>query len=186
MKLELCCITDKTRPAMGYVKITKETMVATNAHILGVLPTELLFDEEQIEQIPEEGFLLLAADFKKLREAHRRAFSTSLDTIHLWNKKEALSIIPTATEDVDLKYPNWQAVIPSPETRTASLPQIGINAALLANLQLALTSHTGKPQLRLAFSGPSKAVYCEPYYNLDEEAFANRHFGIIMPILLNS
>jgi hypothetical protein len=186
MKLELCCITDKTRPAMGYVKITKETMVATNAHILGVLPTELLFDEEQIEQIPEEGFLLLASDFKKLREAHRRAFSTSLDTIHLWNKKEALSIIPTATEANVGKYPNWQGVIPPPEMRTASLPQISLNAALLANLQLALTSHMGKPQLTLAFSGPSKAIYCEPAYDLDEESCANRHFGIIMPVYKNS
>jgi hypothetical protein len=186
MKLELCCITDKLRPAMGYVKITKETMVATNAHILGVLPTELLFDEEQIEHIPEQGFLLPAADFKKLREAHRRAFSPSLDTIHLWNKKEALSIIPIVTEANVGKYPNWLNVIPPSDMRTASLPQIGLNAALLANLQLALTSHKEFPRLTLFFSGADKAIYCEPAYNLDEEAFADRHFGIIMPVYKHS
>jgi hypothetical protein len=70
--------------------------------------------------------------------------------------------------------------------RTASLPQIGLNAALLANLQLALTYHMGEPQLRLTFSGPENAIYCEPYYDLDEEAFADRHFGIIMPVYKHS
>lgn len=175
MKLEICCGKDITRPVMGHVKITKELMVATNAHILGVLPTELIFDEEQVACIPEEGFLIAAADFKKLREALSRTIELDGVTIHLYDKKGGLSIIPIATEANVGKYPNWQGIVPAPDTRQAPLSEISLNGELLAKLSQAL----GSPQLRLQWCSPIRAIYVEPTIEKNNP----RHFGIIMPLV---
>ena len=175
MKLELCCAKDLRRPDMGHVKITKEVMVATNTHILAVLPTELLFDEEQVACIPEEGFLIAAADFKKLREAVSRTIELDGVTIHLRDKKGGLSIIPIATEASVGNYPNWRGIVPPPDTRQAPMSEISLNGELLAKLSQAL----GSPTLRLQWSAPNRAIYVEPTGEKDNP----RHFGIIMPLV---
>ncbi len=66
IKLHLACSKDNFRFSMQHIKVTKENCIATDSHILCVIPTELIFNREFISDIPEKGFLIHAEDYKKM------------------------------------------------------------------------------------------------------------------------
>jgi len=172
MNLDLLCAKDELRPAMCHVFITAEVMVATDAHVLGVIPTEELFDEEFISKIPEGGFLMHPEDFKKV-VAYKGAFWKTEGTIKLIDPKKRDIIIEAHTEEAIGKYPNWAAVIPGGSDCTAEISSFGIDASLAARLQKAL----GFKCLKMQFSGVDRAARCTD----NGESFPNR-YGIIMPV----
>ncbi len=172
MKLNLICGKDELRPVMSYVKVTRENMVATNAHVLGVIPTKNLFNEEFIEEIPEEGFLILGGDYAKIIDGSSHHWKNEF--LAYFDKKSNLCFVPVANESDIAKYPNWEQIMPTTAALTANLNQIGIDFELAATLQKALGLKYG---CKLTFSGGFKAIYIEPINTHENEGA----YGILMP-----
>ena len=179
MQLNLICSKkDELRPIMNYVHVTTETMVATNAHVIGVIPTEELFDEDFILKIPKDGILIHREDFKIIA-ASGLGYTEwkSEGVIKVNHVKKRAVLIETSTQDKIGEYPNWQAIMPTRETRVAELNAIGVNAQLLFELQKSLGYTEG---LKMQFSGQSKAIYCSSAKDSDSGAY-----GLIMPISID-
>lgn len=172
MKLNLICANDALRPVMSYVKVTKDVMVATDAHVLGVVPTSKLFDDDFISKIPEGGMLIHKDDFAKIISGTNTVWKgDGVLKIIVKNKRDIL--VETETEDNIGKYPYWEAIIPTEKDRLAQLNAIGVNFELASSLQKALGFYSSK----LTFSGVSKAIYVTDSTEKDEESY-----GVIMPV----
>lgn len=176
MKLDLICGRDDLRPEMTHVKVTKEVMVATNAHVIGVIPTKLMFSEDFIAEIPESGILIHYEDWKKLSSSENVVWKSEdvIRVIYKGSKRDVL--IQVDNEDNVGKFPNWEAVFPTEQMRTCELNKVGLNLKLALDLQNAL----GLSTLALQFSGASKAIYVSPISkDLDDG-----RYGLIMPVML--
>tara|TARA_R110000803_G_scaffold99154_1_gene167194 strand:- start:290 stop:847 length:558 start_codon:yes stop_codon:yes gene_type:complete len=75
-KLELIVSKDGYRPALKYILVTKEKVMATEAHILVQFDTSIFFSESFIEGIPKEGFYLQPQDWKMIRESQTDIFTS--------------------------------------------------------------------------------------------------------------
>lgn len=176
MKLDLICTKDELRPAMCHVKVTKDVMVATDAHVMGVVPTKLMFSEEFINNIPEGGMLIHSEDWKKFSNCVNILWKSDdvICIIYKGSKRDVL--IKVENEDEIGKYPNWEAVIPTQEMRVCELNRVGVNMKLALNLQNAL----GLESLSLQFSGQSKAIYARTTTKETDMGA----YGVIMPVML--
>jgi hypothetical protein len=177
MQLDLICGKDDLRPIMQYVLVTPEVMVATNSHVLGVIPTWELFDEDFIAGLPTEGVLIHREDFKKLKSYDSFAWKGEPGgVIRCISAKKRDALIEACRQNEgDLgKYPNWQAVIPDESSCGVPLGKFGFNAELAFQLQKAL----GFLNTALSFSGENRAA------RVTNPEFENR-YGILMPVLIN-
>jgi hypothetical protein len=174
MQLHLIC-SDGVRPALSYVLITRENMVATNSNVLGVIPTKELFKEDFIKGLPEKGVLLHAEDFEKII-GYAVVIWKDAETIRLRDPKKRdllIEVIPNAPEaEKGLKFPDWEKVVPDEMICDVPLAEFGFNAELAALLQKAL----GFPDMVLSFSGHARAARVSRH----GETFEGR-YGIIMP-----
>lgn len=174
MELNLICSNDDLRPAMMHVKITKENMVATNAHILGVVPTNEVFNDEFIEGIPESGILIHKDDYKKFKNFDYAQWK-SKDVIEIFYKgKKRNVLIPICTEENIGTFPKWETLIPREED-AQELSKIGVNMGLAYELQRALDATS----LKMVFIAPNKAILVKPLPSENSKAY-----GIIMPAML--
>lgn len=159
MKLHLICGKGDLRQIMQYVKVTKEELVATNGHVLGIIPTTDVFNEEFIEGIPDKGMLIHREDWAKIIAAEIVAWKSD-DIIRCVNKKRSGSdrplkrdvLVEVESEDKIGNYVNWMSVIP--EMNGFELNEIGIDFKLAATLQEAL----GLDSCRLNFVDRTKAI----------------------------
>lgn len=173
MELNLICAKDEMRPVMQYVKVTKNYCIATNAHVLGKIKTETIFDLEFIAKLPEEGILVHQEDWKKLKNAVLIEWKSN-DVIKIcYSGKKRDVLIESETESNIGTYPNIDAVIPTKENRQVELNQIAFNASLLLDLQKALNI----PNVKLQFSGMNR-----PIYVTDGSGQQIENIGVIMPI----
>ncbi len=179
MKLNLICGKDDLRPLMTYVKVTRENMVATNGHALGVIPTKKLFNEEFIEKIPESGFLILADDYAKLLTANGIEWSSEKLLTYL-DKKYNPCYVPIRFEEDDFTYPNWEQIIPKEKDRTAQLNYVGIDLKIALSLQSAL----GFRSCKFTFSGLTKAIFVECASNQYDDCAES--YGLLMPVMVNN
>ena len=177
MKLDLICNKDELRPAMCHVKVTKEIMVATDAHVIGVIPTHKLFSNTFIEDIPDEGMLIHSDDWKKFNNCANIVWKSKdiIRVIYKASKRDAL--IQVENEENIGKYPNWEAIMPKKEDRVAELNKIGVNMKLAFNLQNAL----GLISLAIQFSGATKAIYVTSMNGEEGDPY-----GLIMPVMLGN
>lgn len=172
MELNLICGKDKIRPVMQYVKVKKDFCMATNAHVLGKIKTETIFDLEFIAKLPEEGILIHQEDWKKLKNAVSIEWK-SKDVIKIcYSGKKRDVLIESETESNIGIYPNIDAVIPTEENRQVELNQIAFNASLLLDLQKALSI----PSVKLQFSGVRRPIY------VTDSSGQSESIGVIMPI----
>lgn len=172
MELNLITSKDDLRPTLNYVKVTKENCVATDAHALGVIPTEDIFDEEFIIEIPEEGMLIHSEDWKKLKNNINVSWKTDGVIKIMYKGKKRDVLIETEREESIGIYPKWESVIPK-EVGEEPVESIGINFKIGLNLQKALGSENG---LKASFYGRSKAIRLD---TLDED---DNSYGILMPV----
>lgn len=177
IKLDLACGKDDLRPVMQYIKVTKEVMVATDAHIMAVIPTEVVFDDVEFRNaIPEEGILIHREDWKKLLQYEYGVWKTEGEVIKLISSKKRNLLIEVEKEDEVGKYPNWSAVIPDKEYQTHELNEVGVNFELAINLQKAL----GLKSCKMKFSENNKPIYIT---SATGEVNDERH-GIVMPVMI--
>jgi len=175
-QLNLLCSTKDTQPAMNYVKVTQEHMVATDAHILAAIPTNLMFDEGFIEGIPEDGMLIHAKHFQKLKGYDNATWLNAGEIIKLIDSKKEDYLIECKSEEDIGTYPNWEAVMPKKEDRV-DVSQIGVNFALAAKLQKAMDTLACK----MTFTGKDKAILVEPEQGNEKSDI----IGLIMPVRLD-
>jgi DNA polymerase III sliding clamp (beta) subunit (PCNA family) len=176
MQLNLICLKDELRPVLGHVYVTSENAVATNGHVLGVIPTNHIFNRDFVLSIPEDGMLIHAEDWKKITQYESAAWKGP-NTIKLHDSKKRSIIIETFSQEEVAKFPEFERLIPTQEKRQAELNKVGIDASNALLLQKAL----GFLSLAMQFSGFSGAIHCTDASNREETA--GRH-GILMPIKL--
>jgi hypothetical protein len=160
---------------MNHVKVTKEYCIATDAHVLAAVPTELMFDLEFIDKIPDEGVLIHHEDWKKMTTGVNVAWKSE-DVIRVLVKNKRDILIEVESEDEVGKYPDWRAVCPTDDMRE-ELPAIGINAKFAATLQDAL-GYTG---LALSFNGANRAISVTSVNRSDREGV----IAILMPVMID-
>ena len=175
MELNLITGKDDLRPILKYIKVTKEKCIATNAHVLGIVPTNEVFEEEFIEEIPDDGFLIHSEEWKKLKGNLIVEWKTPITNqngvIKVIFKKKRPILFETASEKIIGKYINWQAVIPQGELQMIN--KVGINCRLAYDLQKSLGADSG---FRFEFYGDGKGIKCYPI------ASASKAYGLIMQV----
>ena len=176
-KLDLACGKDDLRPVMQYVLVTKEKCVATDAHIMAIIPTNKFFKDEFIASIPEEGMLIHREDWKKMLPYTVAVWKTEGEVIKCLDSKKRPLLIEVESQEEVGKYPNWEAVIPTKDMREgAEVDSIGLNLEIAATLQKAL----GLPSCKLDFSGKGRAIYL----TAANEEDSNGQYGIVMPVMI--
>lgn len=172
MELNLITSKDDLRPPLQYIKVTKDKCVATDAHVIGVIPTSEIFDNEFIEKVPENGFLVHPDDWKKLKTNTGIEWKND-DVIRISYKKKRDVLIEIESEEKIGKFPNWEAIMPSEYQEPKELNNIGINMSLAHSLQKALGLEFG---LKLKFYGENKGVLVKNVYD------SSKAYGLIMPV----
>lgn len=175
IKMHLACGNDDLRPVMQYIKVNRDVCVATNAHIMAIVPTTQMFSDEFISHIPDGGVLIHKEDWKKMLGFEYATWKTNGEVIALVSEKKRNTLIEAELEKNVNTFPNWQSVIPNVEERTAELNTIGINFSLAFDLQRAL----GITECRLQFASHNKAIY------VSSRDIANKAYGVLMPVILN-
>jgi hypothetical protein len=175
-QLHLICSKDELRPTMHYVKVTKNNTVATNGYVIGVVPTENIFDTDFIRQIPESGFLIHAEDFSKLIKGDFLTWKTSGAVISI-NSKKRPQLIEINTETKVGVYPNWEAVFPTGEN--VEITKIGVDFKIAFDLQKALDLD----RCKLEFYGVNKGIKVTEAKT--RKADKNKAYGLIMPCSLS-
>lgn len=182
-KFDLLCSKDDLRPHLMHVFVTKEYVVATNAHIMGWANTDLVFEAGFISAIPEQGIYIHAEDWKKMNGCDNVAWKDAT-TIRIIKKNKRDVLIETESEDTaGGKFPQWQAVIPA-EDMACDVGRFGINHKFLATMGDFLQS--GCPYMagtRMDFFGELKAPILSP---ISQEDLTRMEFGgLIMPMMLD-
>lgn len=181
-KLHLATSKDSLRPVMQHILLTKDSFVATDAHIMAVIPNNLILHPNSIELIPEEGLLINSAIWKVIYNADDIMIHKEDQDYKItgWFKKK-----PAMQFKLELNgwnggtignFPNWQQVIPQ-EVARQEMSMTGINAKLLMNLSDALNASNG---FKLEFNGSNKGIVCTPIGKEDLKPY-----GLIMPIKID-
>jgi hypothetical protein len=177
-KLHLATSKDKLRPVMQSILVTKENIVATDAHIMAVVPTALVFNEASIECLPDNGLLIDAQIWKAIYSAESITVYLDGDAYKIaghFNNKPSAEFRAETNGSIG-NFPNWYQVIPT-EDKREPMPAIGINAKLLMNLSDAIDASNG---LKLETNGSQKGIIAKPI-GLD----TGEPYGLIMPIKIN-
>jgi len=174
-KLHFACSKDDLRPSMTQVYVTKKNIVATDANILAVVPTEDVFDDPSIELLPEEGMYIDSNDWKKLVGAYQVIYNGEFVVAFFPRKSEA-HVRPRTIEDVG-NYPQWEQIVPD-ASKFDSVGRIGLIPKMLYNLHQALDV----PTFKLEFIGDNKPVAVG--MPDDKYSTSGNQYGIIMPLLI--
>lgn len=179
-KLHLITSKDDLRPVLTKVNVTKEFIVATNAHVMAAIKTENVFTTEDIERIPEDGFYISAPDWKQLVGCVT-IFIKDDNTIEGTKKNGNRVLIYIESKDTVGKYPNWQNVFPT-RSQAEDVGRYSINAKLYWELTQAL----GIDRLYVMdFYGPKKGAVVWPNEDKGEtHEYFTKDIGIIMPIMI--
>lgn len=177
-QLHLITRKDQFNPALAFVKITKEWMVATTSYVIGIVPTEDTFDEEFIERMPDEGILMHADDYKVCAKADRVEWAGDglIIRTKTGNKRPVLVEATTEEKEGDT-FPQWERVVYDTEVPLEDVKMAGIDGEKLVLLQKAL----GAWALRLEFRGGGKGIMCYPMK--DGSGVESKAYGMIMPVL---
>lgn len=169
------CSTDELRPVMGYVLVTKEKFVATDAHVMIWHNTPEFFDEDFINQIPEKGLLIHREDWKKIEKAAFLTLKENMIEIFYDGKKRNEFIKPEENEGNIGKYPRYEEVIPKEIGHNNKLPQLSIAPELLLKAKKAINN--GVSNLVMVFTGKTRAILLK-----EVGAKEDVYNGLLMPI----
>lgn len=81
-KLDLLCSRDVLKPILNHVFVTKDWCLATDAVVMGRVPTHRIFRKDFIEGLPDGGVLIHWEDWKKLKGK----------VMCFWKSKEVIGI----------------------------------------------------------------------------------------------
>jgi len=181
-KLHLSAGKDALRPAMTFILLTQKEFVATDAHIMSIVPNNRILEDDSIALIPSNGLLIEAKMWKTIYNANH--ISLSLDgnkyfITGMFNNKPDITYELQKNDD-DYNFPNWEQVIPN-NSPSEDVSFVGINHKLLNNLGQALDLENFK----LYFNGQNKPIVCKPAINYVQDYINENQYGIIMPYRIN-
>jgi hypothetical protein len=172
-KLHLVTAKDELRPVMNYALLTKERITVTDAHsLVSHLCTEI-FDELFTNSIPEGEWLIPESALKLMNKPKAKYWIEGTELVI--NDKGATSKHPLKENGKDMKFPNWQLIIPD-ENRTTPVETIGVNTKILENTRQAIDSDF---QLALTFTGGDRPIILTSF-NKDLKGC----ISIIMPMMI--
>lgn len=171
-QMHLACANDELRSSMNHVEVTKESVVASNAHVLITHKTEDIFSVEFIEAMPEKFYI------------HWKHWA-QLCKPHLWIEfKDGLieqgmpgykNVFKPVVEP-DWKYPVWEKIMPSKSDRQP-IDRIGINPDFFNIISKALFFPGDIKKAALSFFSENNAILIT-VSNYESKA-------ILMPVMLN-
>jgi hypothetical protein len=174
-KLHLATSKDKFRPVMQSILITKTDIVATDAHIMAIVPTGDIFDSASIQCIPDNGLLIDGQIWRSIHTAENINISESNGQYRIgayFRNKPSMEFKIEKNGDGE-NFPNWLSVVPT-EDKREEMGLIGLSPKLLFNLSEAIGADMG---LRLETNGRQKGIVVRPINKED-----NKSYGLIMPI----
>lgn len=170
MKLHKVTVKDYYRPAMNHIYIDQENIVATDSCALVVIPKDELFDKKTPNMFikPEDWKILITKKTDSLKFDEESGF------VHAYDKDLVeLAITRPLLEDVtDMKYPDYNAVIPDKSIKLENIDMIGVDFSVINKVRDGL----GADRVSLSFYGKDKCIIVTP---IDSE-IRNRK-GLIMP-----
>lgn len=177
-KLDLACTKDDTRPAMNHIFVTPKVCVATDANVLVVVPTHMIFNYDFAKNVPDEGILIHREDWKKLLSYDVVYWKNEIkgNIIEAVSSKKRKLIIEAETQEKVGKFPNWEAVIPS-EEMTKNISTIGLNFEKALTVQKALNFESCK----LVFTDSLRPILVYSRDNSINDR--SEPYGIVMPVM---
>lgn len=170
LKMHAACGTDELRPIMQHVYFDNGFMIATDAHVLIKAAIQRFSDFDKSEVDMLNGKLLHKSTFKKILSCEQVVVTEN-------------GIQDLATKDVyafaqmDMKFPNYNAVIPG---ERGPVNRVGINPKVASKLLTVLNT----PEfinIELNFTQENRAIVIKPIGEENESLTA-----ILMPVLLSA
>lgn len=183
-KMDLVCGSDKYRPNMMHVLLTKDNIVASDANVIVVHSTPRFFEPDFIKDIPEEGILIHRDVWKRLRKTRALSFKIhpkmNLIEVSVFGSEYPEWFSYAVRGDVKSKnkllYPNWELVFASHSVhsteKTSFRPRF---------LEIVSEAMGGDNEVILTFDNPMKGILVTKRTELDL-APELRSKAIVMPI----
>lgn len=170
-KLHLVCSTDKLRPSFKHVMITKENIVATNAHVLIELKTKYYFNDDFINDMPDKMFIH-KNNFKQLTLlSYGYKYNAEKQLIELFydGYKKYIQVII----DPDFIFHNYEKAFP---VKIEEVRKVGLYLDNFDLINKALFLPDMISNVKVKFYGENRAIVISP----KDEFTENR--ALIMPI----
>lgn len=171
--IDKICSKDDLRPVMSGAIIDKGNIVATDAHHLIKIDLKFFDLDEDSIKVLENKFLPSDLLLELGRLKPNQEWFVNEQGFNLIKEGKVTRIYPI--EESELKYPNYQVVIPE---ETAPVTSFGLNAQLLLNIQKIYEVYrhlTGsETTLKIKNHGQNRAMVA---INKDET-----FLGLLMPI----
>lgn len=175
-KIDLACGIDDLRPQFACISVGKESVEATDAHVIVRHITREIFKDEFIESLPDSGIMIPKRAFVEMRK------STTLKALLSEDKKR---IILQRRDESEISYPLYFGN-PFPDsknlwkekTECKALDKIAISSRLLSHIAESMGCESGI--LQMYFYHDHQAIMVYP--NGDSDYFGAR--GMIMPVIM--
>ena len=173
MKLHKITRQDDIREEFQHIFIDKDNIVATNAHILVIVPKTLFFEGQEIPEMFVRG-----RDWAKIYPRKNHFVKYEENHLVLYSEAklyrgEVARVKPILKENAGFKYPDYTKVIPNGELK--EVDKIGINSYFMRLYNKA----TGINEIKLSFYGHGKPIVIKPFDDYYQDVKA-----VIMPIVL--
>ena len=185
-KLHLVCQDySQIRPIMNYILVTKDDVVATDAHVLVIHKTRDLFDEHFINKMPDR-FLIHMNQWKRICLKHYNIeFDNDEIIVQHHGYQNAFKITMEGEKPASLlhsyggfEYPLYNKVL-LPDSEIQAVENIGLNPILVDKLTKAMFSpNDATKNLKLTFYGSNRHIMAHPV-NSEYSAKA-----LIMPVMI--
>jgi len=177
-KLHLAVSKDDLRPALMHIQVKDGFVYATNCHILVKFPINEVFGENS--GITEtDHFYIDGKQWGKFKFHSANLFVYSNGILMAMDRKgNNLGMIKTISfDDLNGRYPDCNAVLPSETKEKVALDQISFNHELYYNLIEVFNLDT--PLFNMNFFGKSSIIMVKP--NIEETTKA---IALIMPVAI--
>ena len=175
-KIDLACGIDDLRPQLACISVGKETIEATDAHVIVRHITREIFKDEFIESLPDSGIMIPRRAFVEMRK------TTTLKSLLSEDKKR---IVLQRKDESEISYPLYFGN-PFPDSKNLwkektdckALDKIAISSRLLNHIADAMGCESGI--LQMYFYHERQAIMVYP--NGDSDYSGAR--GMIMPVIM--
>jgi len=189
-RLDLVCGKNELNPSLGYVKINKDEVGATDGHILVIHKTSFLFGENFADCLPgDKDIFVHYSDWKTICKSKVYSYEYKDNQILTFDKKD--NLVDSVPVQYDVKYPDLHLAVPPLKDCNKTPSVLGINAELLYNLSLGIySSKKDRLYLDLKCSGlnedgrPNKAVRVIPI-DKNSDLYNSDVIAVIMSVSNN-
>lgn len=152
-RLHLACSYDELRPVMNNVFVTKKHTIASNGHVLIQFDTNYLFNDQFVNDMPEQ-FMIHRNIWQKLCKKNYAIYFKD-DLINVQYKGYSDIIRPII--NTDLPYPNYLSCFPEKKDKE-KVTEIGLSSITLNILTKSLFTANDNPVMKFELYSKYKAI----------------------------